>query len=74
MNKLLHSSQYGFRKQHSTDWAAMELVDRVTQEMDRGKMPFGIFLDFSKAFDMLNHSILLDKLNYYGINPFTAEL
>ena len=40
--------QYGFRKQHSTEWTAMELVDRVTQKMDTDEIPFGIFLTFRK--------------------------
>ena len=48
VNKLFHSSQYGFRKQHSTELAAIELVDRATQDMDRGEIPFGIFLIFRK--------------------------
>ena len=74
MNKLFHISKYGFRKQHSTELAAMELVDRATEEMDSGKMPFGIFLDLSKAFYTLNHSILLDKLLFYGIKNCSLQL
>ena len=52
----------------------MELVDRATQEMDRGETPFGIFWDLSKAFDTLNHSIILDKFNYYGIKNCLLQL
>ena len=67
-NKLLYTSQYGFRKQHSTELAAVELVDRVAHYLDSGKLPTSIFLYLSKAFDTLNHTILLEKLAYYGLN------
>ena len=52
----------------------MVLVDRTTQEMDKGEIPFCIFLDLWKAFDTLNHFILLDKLNYYGIKNCSLQL
>ena len=66
-NGLLFESQYGFRKQHSTKLAAWELMDRFRREIDQNKIPFSVFLDLSKAFDILNHHILLSKLAYYGI-------
>ena len=66
-NKLFYIHQYGFRDQHSTELAALELTDRITNHMDNRKIPIAIFLDLSKAFDTLDHSILISKLNYYGI-------
>ena len=53
------NSQFGFRAGHSTDLASLELIDRITQNLDKGKIPIFIFLDFSKAFDTLDHVILL---------------
>ena len=66
-NNLFYTSQYGYRKGHSTELAALELADRLSQHLDKGEIPIAIFLDLSKAFDTLDHKILLSKLNYYGI-------
>ena len=67
-NELFFKSQYGFRAEHSTELAGIELVDRIHTEMDNKKNPFTIYMDLSKAFDTLDHSILLRKLQHYGIN------
>ena len=73
-NNLLYTSQYGFRKGHSTEYAALELADRIIQQMDENKTPINIYLDLSKAFDTLNHSILIHKLKFYGINGTAIHL
>ena len=66
-HNLLFVGQYGFRKRHSTEYAALELVDRISNGLDNRKLPISIFLDLSKAFDTLDHQILLHKLYHYGI-------
>ena len=67
LNKLFYGSQYGYRKLHSTDLACLELVDTLKNNLDKGETPVCFFLDLSKAFDTLDHDILLKKLQYYGI-------
>ena len=66
-NHLLSEQQYGFRANHSTELAAIKLVDYINHEIDRKYTPVNIYIDLSKAFDTLNFDILLYKLNYYGV-------
>ena len=60
-NDLLYNSQCGFRKLHSTEYASLETVDRISQYLDVGKLPITVYLDLCKAFDTINHEILLKK-------------
>ena len=61
-------------EKHSTQLAVLELVDRITQDLDPGKTPISIFIDVSKAFDTLDHNILISKLQYYGIGRVSLQL
>ncbi len=65
--KFFYKSQNGFRNEHSTEYATLEIIDRIMIEMDKNETPINIYLDLSKALDTLYHNILLQKLNYYGI-------
>ena len=65
--KILFSYQFGFRKQHSTYMALMTLIDKLTKCLDNDEYVIGFFLDISKAFDTVDHTILLQKLSVYGI-------
>lgn len=73
-NNLLYANQYGFRTGHSTEHASLELLDRILQKMEIKDTPFSIFIDLSKAFDTLNHEILLKKLSFYGLNSSSLNL
>ena len=65
--KILYQFQFGFRENHSTEMAIITLLDHFIGALEKGHHIIGIFLDFSKAFDTVNHEILLEKLSKYGI-------
>lgn len=73
-NKLLYKSQYGFRKGHSTEMACQELIDKLLWMMEDKLVPIGIFIDMTKAFDTIDHGILLSKLEFYGIKGTELQL
>ena len=68
--KLSYKSHYGFRKHHFTELAALEFMDKIIHSMDNGHIPVGIFIDLPKAFDTIDHNILLAKLEFYGTKVF----
>ena len=66
-NSLLFEQQYGFRNKMSTNHALIDITNRIQEACDSGQYACGIYVDFKKAFDTVNHNILLDKLAYYGV-------
>ena len=64
---LIYSKQFGFRSGYSSNHALLSITERIRTLMDSGHYACGIFIDLEKAFDTVNHSILCEKLNYYGL-------
>ena len=66
-NKLIYEHQFGFQKNRSTTLAVLDLHARMTKALDNGNFAASVFLDFAKAFDTVNHKILLSKLENYTL-------
>ena len=71
--KLLYKNQFGFRENRGTDIALILLIDKIVAALNNDEIVLGVYLDFSKAFDTVNHEILIMKLYKYGIRGIILE-
>ena len=73
VHKALYSLQFGFQENHSIDHSLVSLTEAVRNTLDNKRFGCGIFIDLQKAFDTVNHKILLSKLEHYGIRGCALE-
>ena len=70
---LLYEKQFNFQGHNSTEYAIIQLIRDITRSFEKGEYTLGVFIDLSKAFDTLDHQILIRKLQYYGIDGTALE-
>ena len=64
---ILYRKQFGFQQGHSTEHAILQLIDQINDNFEKNYFTLGVFIDLSKAFDTVDHQILISKLKNYGI-------
>ena len=72
-NKVLSSFQFGFGKKHSTNHALISLTEMIRLALDNDQFVCGVFINLQKAFDTVDHKILLSEINHYGIKGIPYE-
>ena len=72
-NKILGEHQYGFRNGYSTKLSLINLINEITPFTNEGRVTVGIFIDFAKAFDTIDHTVLQNKLSHYGIRGLPLD-
>ena len=71
--KIMNKNQFDFRNNHATYMALFIMLKNIRNALDNGECAIGIFLDFQKAFDIVDHGILLNKLYNYGIRGIALD-
>ena len=72
-NNAIYNLQFGFRQQYSTSHALINITENIRKALDGGNISCGVFVDLQKAFDSVDHKILLAKLNHYGIRGVSND-
>ena len=72
-NSILSDNQHGIRKGRSADLGILTLTENIYESVEKNEFLTGILFDLSRAFDTLSHTILLNKLSYYGFRGITSD-
>ncbi|XP_047129352.1 uncharacterized protein LOC124809339 [Hydra vulgaris] len=72
-NNILDNNQYGFKKNNSTEYAVLQLTRIITDPFEKSQFTLGIFIELSKAVDTIDHGILINKLEHYGITGIVVN-
>ena len=72
-NNFVYDLQFGFRQQYSTSHALIIITENIRKALDDGNIGYGVFVNLQKAFDTVDHQILLAKLNHYGISGVSND-
>ena len=73
LHNCIYNLQFGFREKHSTDHAHFSITEKIRESLDDNNFACGTFIDLQKAFDTVDHTILLKKLENYGVRGLSNE-